>query len=342
MTPGRAVLVVGGYGAVGQVVTLALAERGVPVIIAGRDPVRARTLAREHPGLLTTRVVDVDTADDGLPDGAAVVVMCVERANARIARACLTRGVHYVDISATTTVLDDLERLDPVARRHDAAAVLSVGLAPGLTNVLARRSVDDLPSATRVDVTVLLGLSGDHGPDSARWTVEHLAAPRGRGGARRTRVTLPGFGERTVHPFAFSDQHSLTRTLGVPVTTRVCFDSAAATAALFGLRGAGVFRLARRLVGTDRLARAASRLPLGGDRFVVHVAATDDAGSRVAYAVSGRKECYATGVVAAHVAGRLLRCPVAVGVRHLDQVLDAGPLLDLLPAHGLTVHRGAL
>ncbi|GAA1038672.1 hypothetical protein GCM10009557_55330 [Virgisporangium ochraceum] len=342
MTRGPTVLVVGGYGAVGRVVTRALAGRGVPVVVAGRGPARARNLAREHPGLVTLRAVDVETADGTLLDGSDVVVMCVERANARVANLCLTRGVHYVDISATATVLDDLERLDPVARRHDATAVLSVGLAPGLTNVLARRCVDDLRSATGVEVTVLLGLSGDHGPDSARWTVEQLAAPRRSGEGRRARVTLPGFGARTAHPFAFSDQHSLTRTLGVPVTTRVCFDSAAATAALFGLRRAGVFRLGRRLVGTDRLARTASRLPLGGgDRFVVHVAATDDAGSRVAYAVSGRGECHATGVVAAHVVEELLRRNVGSGVRHLDQVIGAGALLDLLPAHGLTVHASA-
>jgi hypothetical protein len=246
--------------------------------------------------------------------------------------------VHVVDVGASAPTLAAIERLGDVAVRGGATAVLSVGLAPGLTNLLARRCVDRLPSATSVDVTVLLGLAGDHGPDSLRWTLENLAGPRTPSGPRAARVLLPGFGVRTAHPFPFSDQHTLARTLGIPVTTRVCFDSAAVTAALFGLRRAGVVRGLHRAGAARLLAAATSRLPLGGDRFVVHAAARDGAAADTWSAVTGREECRATGVVAAHVADLLLRRPPAPGVHHIDEVLDAEEFLPRLRPYGLALH----
>ncbi len=145
---GQRIVVVGGYGAVGRVVSLALADRHHgTVVVAGRDVVRARTLARRSPGPLAP--TEVDAADAaGLArvlDGAGVLVMCADGANLDVARCCLERGVHYVDISASARVLGAIEALDPLARAHGAAAALSVGLAPGVTNLLARSCVDLRP-----------------------------------------------------------------------------------------------------------------------------------------------------------------------------------------------------
>ncbi|GAB3837325.1 hypothetical protein GCM10029963_02180 [Micromonospora andamanensis] len=343
MTGRGVAVVIGGYGAVGRVVATTLArESAQEVVVAGRDLARAEALARTGPGGLIPRRLDL--ADprglDRLLADAAVVVMCVEQRNEAVARACLDRGVSFVDVSASADVLAGIERLDATAKRTGAAAVLSVGLAPGLTNVLARRCVDRLPSATSVDVTILLGTAGDHGPDSVRWTVQGLMAPSG--GARRpgrARVELPGFGPRAAYPFPFSDQYTLTRSLGVPVTTRLCFDSAAVTAALFRLRAVGAFRLAGRLGWARLLVGASSRLRLGGDRFAVHASATDDGGGHVWSAVTGRRECHATGVVAAETATGLLDRRYRPGVHHIDQIVDAGVFLTTVQRHDLTVHE---
>ncbi|WP_378978226.1 saccharopine dehydrogenase family protein [Paractinoplanes rhizophilus] len=334
-------MIVGGYGAVGSIAAVALAERGIHVTVAGRDLGRAQRLARRLPGLIHPQRVDIDQVDqiDRLLDGAAVVIMCVERHNEQVARSCLERGIHFVEVSATAEVLDGIERLDALAKRAGATAVLSVGLAPGLTNVLARQCVARLPSATSLDVTVLLGLSGDHGPDSVRWTMDNLAASRGGRGAQRKRVPLPGFGRRTAYPFPFADQHTLTRTLGIPVTTRVCFDSAAVTSVLFGLRAAGLFRIMDRLGATSALAAGSTRLRLGGDRFVVQATAVDGTGAAVTSAVTGRQECRATAVVAAQVAEQLVRQPSRPGVWHLDQVVDPNEFLHELGQHDLAVHH---
>ncbi|MEV4711576.1 saccharopine dehydrogenase NADP-binding domain-containing protein [Micromonospora sp. NPDC049374] len=346
MTDRGVAVVIGGYGAVGRVVATTLARDSAnEVVVAGRDLARAEALARTGPGRLTPHRLDLDDLRglDGLLADAAVVVMCVEHRNEAVARACLDRGVSYVDISASADVLAGIERLDAAAKRTGTTAVLSVGLAPGLTNVLARRCTGRLPSATSVDVTILLGAAGDHGPDSVRWTVTGLMAPLDRTQRPgRARVDLPGFGVRTAYPFPFSDQYTLTRTLGVPVTTRLCFDSGAVTAALFRLRAVGAFRLADRLGGARLLTGASSRLRLGGDRFVVHASATDGGGRHVWSAVTGRQECHATGVVAAEIAFGVLGRRYPPGVHHIDQIVDAGEFLKTMQRHDLAVHEHPL
>jgi hypothetical protein len=333
-TDGR-VLVVGGYGAVGAVVTCQLAE-WLPgrVVPGGRNEARAR----RHGG------VRVDVGDpagfrqvlDELGDVAAVV-LCVEPADAAVARSCLERGIHLVDVGATPGLLDAVAALHGPAVAAGATAVLSVGVAPGLTNLLARRAHDAVGGAERLDLTVLLGTGERHGADAVRWTVAGLAEPVT---ARPARTVLPGYGARTAHPFPFSDQHTLPRTLGVPeATTRLCLDSRSLTAALFALRRTGLLRGARR-PGLRRLLTAAfSRVHLGGDGFALRADARR--GDRhAAYALTGRQQSRVSGLVAAYVIRELLTgSGVPAGVHHIEQLPALADLPERLAAHGVTVRR---
>ncbi|MCO1656806.1 saccharopine dehydrogenase NADP-binding domain-containing protein [Pseudonocardia humida] len=335
----RDLVVLGGYGATGREVARALAG-WFPgrVVVAGRDLARARELAWALPGAVRAIRVDVERPAEvaAAAGSAAVVVMCVERANPAVARTCVERGAHYVDICATSPVLARIEDLHGAAVARGTTVALSVGLAPGLTNVLAAACVRRLPDATGVDLTVLLGTAGDHGPDALRWLVEQLAAPRP--GARRQRVELPGSGTRTAYPFGFSDQHALAASLGIPVTTRLCLDSAPLTGALFALRRAGLFTALRRLGADGPLVGAMARIGFGSDRWVVHAAATGAGGRRRWAAASGHGESAATARVAAHVAALLDTGTAPAGVHHLDRLVEPDAFLDRLRADGVALH----
>ena len=340
--PDGRIVVVGGYGAVGRVAARTLAG-WFPgqVVVAGRDPGRAEAVARSMPGALAAQQLDVTREDDvrRALQGASMVVTCVEQANEPLARACLERGIHYVDISATAPVLTSIAALDGLAVQRNATAVLSVGLAPGLTNLLALHCVDRLPTARTVDLTVFVGLGERHGVGAVQWIVDHLTAPVRRGTPAPKRVRLPGVGTRSAHPFPFSDQHTLRDTLGVQATTRLCFESAALTKVVFGLRAAGVFSLLGRLGAAPLLTSGFSRLHFGGDRYVVHAAATDGRHT-VESAAAGRHEGYATGIVTAHVARRLHTGKVPTGVLHIDQLVEPTAFFDELQTHGILVTHG--
>ncbi|MBW1604204.1 saccharopine dehydrogenase NADP-binding domain-containing protein [Streptomyces sp. JJ66] len=325
-------LVAGGYGAVGAGVTRTL-ERWFPgrVVPGGRDAARAR----RHGGVRLDigDAAQVRSVLDVLGD-VAVVVLCVEPADATVARLCLERGVHLVDVGATLRLLDAVEELHGLAAGAGATAVLSVGVAPGLTNLLARRAHDALGGAERLDFAVLLGSGERHGADALRWTVTGLSAPSP---ARPVRTALPGYGTRTVHPFPFSDQYTLRRTLGVPeATTRLCLDSRPLTSALFALRRTGLLRGVRRPLPQRLLTRAFSRIHLGGDGFAVRADA-HHGGRHAAYALTGREQSRVTGLVAAHVARELLTGSLPAGVHHIEQLPVFADLPERLAPHGVTL-----
>ncbi|MCH0540799.1 saccharopine dehydrogenase [Streptomyces sp. MUM 203J] len=318
---GRA-LVVGGHGAVGATVTATLDE-WFPgrVLAAGRS-----------------RGVRVDVTDpdafgrtlDDLGDVTAVV-LCVEPPDTRIARLCLTRGIHLVDIGATPHLLDGVAALHGSAAEAGATAVLSVGVAPGLTNLLAARADKAVGGADRIDLTVLLGSGERHGEDAVRWTVEGLARPAGT--ARAARVPIPGHGTRTARPFPFSDQHTLRGTLGVPeVTTRMCLDSTALTSVVFAIR-----RLARHPRMRDLMTGAFRRVHIGGEDFAVRADARR--GDRhAAYALTGRAQSRVTALVAAHTTRAVLTGALPPGVHHIEELPALAGIPEALAADGVTAH----
>ncbi|MFD3356839.1 saccharopine dehydrogenase [Streptomyces fradiae] len=323
------VLVVGGFGAVGATVTAALEDwspgRAVP---AGRS--RGVPVDVTDPGGL-------GRALDGLGDVAAVV-LCVEPPDEGAARACVERGVHLVDVNATPRLLDGVAALHDRAVRTGATAVLSVGLAPGLTNLLAARAHEEVGGADRIDLTVLLGTGERHGADAVRWTVRSLAAPPG--GARPARFALPGHGTRTAHPFPFSDQYTLRAGLGVPdVTTRLCLDSRALTAALFGARRAGLGRAARHARVRRVLTAALGAVHPGGDGFAVRADAWRG-GRHAAHALTGSAQSRVTGLVAAHAVRTALSGALPPGVHHIEGLPALAGLPETLAGEGaLALHR---
>ncbi|MEW2569816.1 saccharopine dehydrogenase [Streptomyces sp. NPDC047070] len=329
--PGR-ILVIGGYGAVGATVTGTL-EEWFPgrVVPAGRDGARARRLGGigvdigDVPGL--GRVLD-ELAD------VRVVVLCVEPRDAGPARLCLERGIHLVDVGASHRLLSQVAELDGPAARAGAAAVLSVGVAPGLTSLLARRAHEAVGGARSLDLTVLLGTGERHGADAVRWTVAGLSEPVT---ARPQRVALPGYGTRTAHPFAFSDQHTVRQTLGIPqATTRLCLDSRPLTAALFGLRRLGALRGTRRPAQQRLFTRAFGMVHLGGDGFALRADAHN--GDRHAVrALTGQGQGRVSGLVAAHAARAVYTCRVSAGVHHIEQLDALADLPERLAADGVTL-----
>jgi hypothetical protein len=153
---------------------------------------------------------------------------------------------------------------------------------------------------------------------------------RSFGEGRSTRMPGP-FGERTAYRFDFSDQHTLPSTLGIKsASTWLCFDSRLATGALWLLTTSRLLSI----IPLWRLSRGIAKLPrwfaLGGAHFVVQVEAISASGRKGRFALIGDGEAQITGLVAAHVAKRLLSVSVAPGILHIEQLLSLETLLSAL------------
>ncbi|MEV5560766.1 saccharopine dehydrogenase NADP-binding domain-containing protein [Nonomuraea wenchangensis] len=318
------VLILGGYGAVGREAALALSGRpDMKVIVGGRHPDRARPI----PGVTSVRVDAADPADLATSlEGITTVLMCAEVGNDRVARACLERGIGYVDVSASHDVLTAIEELDDLATAHGATAALSVGLVPGVTNLLARVVAERSPDSG-LDIGVLLGSGEQHGSAAVAWTLDGLGVLEG---SWTTAFPEP-YGARTVHRFPFSDQYTLPRTIAVPsARTGLCLDSRLFTTLLAAARRPAVAGLLRRPRIRELLLKALAKIHLGSDGFAVTVSAGTAQAS-----LSGHSQSRATGRAAALLVRHLPGLPA--GVRHIEQLVDPLAFLTELAAAGFVL-----
>jgi saccharopine dehydrogenase (NAD+, L-lysine-forming) len=228
--------------------------------------------------------------------------------------------------------------------------VLSVGLAPGLTNLLARRCAQVLNDVRSLDVFVMLGLGEAHGMGAIRWTVENLdkrfegpGVPETVGSFEDPKTTLfpGGYGRRKAYRFDFADLHVIARTLCVErVATRLCFDSAALTRLLALKKRTGAFHALRYRRVRDILVGFLSRFRPGSDGFAGKVEAEGLIGGRpelYSCSIWGYGEGRTTGIVAALVAERLCASPSGPGVFHIEQLFEPVELFSRVEDLGFMV-----
>ncbi|MCP3141677.1 saccharopine dehydrogenase family protein [Pyxidicoccus xibeiensis] len=343
------IVIVGGYGQVGQAVARALAS-DFPgrVVVAGRNPVAAEAFAATLRHGVRGVGFDVDGGDaEALLQGAAGVVMCVDPRGTGFVERCLRAGVDYVDVTAKQASLDAIEGLDALARSAGSTAVLSVGLAPGLTNLLAAWATSRFERVDRLDLFVLLGAGDAHGAAAIGWTLDNLASGfevyrdgqprRVQSFGEGTRVRLPGEARgRGAWRFNFPDQRTLARTLSIPtVSTWLCFEPRLMTSLIALAVRLGVARWLR----VPWLRRALTSLLLqvhpGSDACAVMARVEGVAGGQRAVWESGlwsRKEAAVTGQVAAEVVRDLLAGNRPGGVRHLEAFMAPEGVLRRLEA----------
>lgn len=264
-------------------------------------------------------------------------IMCLDQKNAGFVQQCIRRGIHYIDISASYSILCQIEALSQEAQTSGTTAVLSVGLAPGLTNLLVKHSQSKLPDITRADIYVLLGSGESYGDAALQWTLEGLNsnfAVLNNGISKQVRsfeegkqtVFPNGIGKRTTYRFDFSDQHVLPRTLGLKsVSTWLCFDDATSTQLLAWIRKSGLSHVLKIKSVEKALIGLMKRFQYGSEEFAVRVEAGNQE-TDVLYECSLRGDVQGriTGWVAAKVAEKLASSSLPSGVFHIEQVFHPG------------------
>ncbi|MGN4127019.1 saccharopine dehydrogenase NADP-binding domain-containing protein [Lysinibacillus sphaericus] len=231
------ILIVGGYGEVGgKIAKLLLPKYPNRVWIAGRSIEKARQFCAQQNNLATPIQLDVTKAIDGHQlTNIALVIMCLEQENTQFAALCLQEGIKYIDISASYSFLQKLELLNPLAVKHNTTAVLSVGLAPGLTNLMAMHVAQQFSSLEKLHISILLGAGDSHGAAAIHWILNQLnnsytiAYQNDKqeitNFTNKREVDFVGIGNRSLYQFNFSDQHILSKHLpSSHIITRLGFD----------------------------------------------------------------------------------------------------------------------
>lgn len=327
------IMIVGGYGHVGSQIARRLMTAGHhEVCIAGRDENKAKAMA-ERMGCAAARLdlCDPQTWSSALA-AIDIVIVCVDQTDTGFVEHVLKMGLRYIDITADDRFFRDVEQLAPLAKASGGMALLSVGLAPGLTNLLVKACAEKLDGAIEARIGILLGLGDTHGQAAIDWTLENF---------KRAPIEQLHFGQNhRPHPtmeFNFADQHVLRRTRGIDdVKTLLTFDSPALSRILFHLLPIVTKSVVlRRLVSKSMM-----HIRLGSDRTALSIEVKglrDGHEAKATMSLEGREEAAITALVAAQTVQLLIETTITPGVWHIDQVTSIEHYSDCLAAEGVTL-----
>lgn len=325
-------LVVGGYGHVGLQVARALTSRGKSVVLAGRNGERAKRVASSIGA--EGRSIDLAnplTWSDAL-DEVQTVLVCLDSADASFARYVLDSGRHYVDISATDSLFRSIETLDDIAQSAGSTAILSVGLAPGLTNLLVADAARRLHAVSHARIGILMGSGDAHGEAAIAWVFRELAAIPSA--PSLTKLSFERRGAPVVAgPFPFADQYVVQRTLGLPhCETLLSMDPPLLTRSMYLLRRSLRFKWLQKV-----LTKVMQHFRVGSDRCALTVEAvgTSSAGERqvVRHYFDARDESRITASVAVGVL-TALDTQRRSGVHHIEQHFSLAEIAPFVEAQG--------
>lgn len=321
MTGEQAILLVGGYGHVGTRIARRLVDRAIgPVVIAGRNIAKAERAAAKLG--CAARAIDLSDPfswEQGLVD-IDLIVVCIDQLDTGFISFALSRGLGYIDVTASDDFFRKVEGLEELARANRSYAVLSVGFAPGLTNLMVKACAERLHEARKATIGIMLGLGDDHGPAAIAWTLDRIVGIQQPHGI----IDLPFGLEARQYPalaFDFADQHVVRRTLAIADTaTYLTFDSAAISRLIFR----ALLLLRGRAGAVPFLTGLLSRLRVGSKRAALSITVSgscNGAPHTVTALYEGQREAEITAEIATLAIERVLSERPAAGVQHLEGLM---------------------
>jgi hypothetical protein len=336
------ICLVGGYGDVGlRLARLLHDQTPFTIVLAGRNAGRANTAARSVGPRCQGLALDVRMPEALVPlAGMAVCVNLTEATPPQLAASLIANGTHFIDSAASPAYVTDLRRAIGAVRAPRGMAVLETGLAPGLTNLLARRMCQVQPETRSIDILIELGMGTHHGLAATQWSVQALAQtyPMKSGGRWqdiRTGALSRRFaterGRIRAIGFAFSDQASIARDLNLDgARTFLAIDPGWMTRVMGWLSRSPLRQMLARNAGP--LARIMQRLPVMGAAKTRLTLEGRNARHEVTatHGLTGGVQADMTATVIARVVQEALRPAAAAqpGLQALDALLDPASISE--------------
>ena len=322
------------------------------LVIAGHNEIEAYRFAQSLDTNAHWRFINIEdpTTFDKALEGVTHIVVCMETKSLDLVHACIERGIHYIDITASIEVIDRFKAANELANERGVLLLSSVGLAPGLTSLMAKACVRYSPEpVSSISIHILLGLGERHGKAAVGWMVNRLYQPfwvttesgkeRRTPYVRKSKAQFPdGLGLRNTYQIDFSDQHTILDTLNIPsASTWLTFDAQWVADLMSMTARLGVLQLAKYPFVHRLFVRSLASLSLGSDRFAVSVDAHTETGMRINCSATGFGEARATAIMAAETVRHLLKMSVPDGVRQLEDILELGHFLHTLSEHNIQI-----
>jgi lysine 6-dehydrogenase len=154
------IVVLGGAGAMGQVIVrdLAMSSPVSEIVIADISMERAQQLMRRVPTgkarFIHTDIRSESSMDECLAGADVVINSAPYQFNLEVMEACLRGGCHYLDLGGLFHMTRKQLELHERFKSGNILAILGMGAAPGITNVMAAHAADGLDSVEEITITV--------------------------------------------------------------------------------------------------------------------------------------------------------------------------------------------
>lgn len=172
----KPILVYGAYGYTGKLVARLAAERGVPLVLAGRDAERTMEIAHETGHESRVFSLDDRASLENHLRGLGCILNCAgpfEHTYRTVSDACLATGTHYLDITGEISVFEGLAARDAEARQKGVMLLPGAGFDVVPSDCLAAHLHRRLPTATKL-VLAFRALGGGLSHGTATTMVENL------------------------------------------------------------------------------------------------------------------------------------------------------------------------
>ncbi len=344
------ILIIGGYGAVGQWLARQLAvEYPGRVRVGGRDETRAAELCRRigHGAKPLRLDVTHTRSFAAAVKGVSTVVNCVHLSNARPLRGAVERGVSWIDITPGRRFLHDALELNEKAIQSGSTVLVCAGLVPGLSNLMAAAGTRELNGADRVQTHVCIGAGDEFGPSALDFLLADFPSSRDRSESLGDAVRVsfpPPIGRRTAYTWNLPDAQYFPRTLGVKsASTWLTLDPQWTVDLLERIkRTPGLFGTGSPWLRTflNYAFPAAKALGLfHGQRHFAVLTDVHGAGRRLRFALTGEDQARATAIVTAAMTTAVREGSRRTGVFLPEQFCDPEDIFTLIRRAGLEVKR---
>lgn len=323
----KKIVVIGRYGHVGGQVSRQLVKHYSTVFVAGRSQEKALKFSRNSSEKLNYLSVDLTNEDDwDFLQNTDLVIVCIDQINTLFLERCLELGVDYLDISANYAFFQQLKYIGEEGQ--NSTAILGVGLAPGLTNLVVKESLKLMPHSEKIDISILLGLGDTHGKEAMSWTIKNMNSRYTLADA--TLVTSFTGGKKIhfsgdnrlqkAYFFPFPDQLTLPNSLSIPIVeTRLAFDSRSATGIFAALTKLKLIRFLEKKRVRALVLALFQKIKIGQPTYQIKIDAYKEA-QHVGLFLKGKNEAKITADMAIATSILLLEGSYPKGIYQIDEL----------------------